>query len=90
MDIVGAKEFASNFQVLDDIYTEQCSTSYKVQHLLEWSLDHADTEQCLEGHMIVERNSIQVSVGLYNLFEHCSVYMSSNTWKFDANSFAPY
>jgi len=40
----------------------------------------------LEGHMIVERNSTQVSVGLYNLFEHCSVYMSSNTWKFDANS----
>ena len=40
--------------------------------------------------MIVERNSIQVSVGLYNLFEHCSVYMSSNTWKVDANSFAPY
>ena len=53
-------------------------------------VDHADTEQCLEGHMIVERNSIQVSIGLYNLFEHCSVYMSSNTWKFDANSFAPY
>jgi len=34
--------------------------------------------------MIVERK-LHSSVGLYNLFEHCSIYMSSNTWKFDAN-----